>query len=86
MPAWLRCTCAHSHSLSRRDDQRILGGGLCAVQQVPVAQSFRGPQCAYANPTPPVSPLSPVPFGDHKFVKASESVSVLKIRSFVSSF
>ena len=61
------------------------------VFPVPVSQLLRTPQCAYANPKPPVhSPPSshttttPVPFGNHKFFKVS--VSVLQISSFVSFF
>ena len=69
------------------DDHRTLGRVLCAIQQVPIGQSFHIPQCAHACPKPPVypSPPLPVPYGNHKFVfKDCESVSVLQISSFVS--
>ena len=41
--------------------------------------------CAYANPKPPVhpSPPPPVPFGNHKFFKVCESVSLVQISLFV---
>ena len=50
---------------------RILGKVLCAMQQVPVGQSFHIPQCAYANPKAPFHPcLSPsVPFSNQRFFK-----------------
>ena len=38
------------------DYHRTLGRVLCAVQQVPNGQSFHIPQCAYANPKPPIQP------------------------------
>ena len=46
------------------------------------------PQCAYANPKPPIHPSPlPVSFGNQKFVfKIGESVSILQINSFVSFF
>ena len=46
-------------SFSHIDDHRILGRVPCALQQVPVGQSFHRPQCANANPTPPVHPPTP---------------------------
>ena len=57
------------------DHDRILCRILCAIQQVPVGQSFHIPQCAYTNPKPPVHPSHrphprPVPFG--KFFKVCE--------------
>ena len=40
------------------------GGIPCA--KVPIGQSFHTPQCAYANPKPPVHPHPPTsPFGNH---------------------
>ena len=61
------------HSLwffSHIDYHRILGRVPCAIQQVPVGQSFHIPQCAYANPKPLVRPShTPFPFGGHKFFK-----------------
>ena len=33
---------------------RILGRVLCAIQQVPVGQTFHIPQCEYASPKPPI--------------------------------
>ena len=58
----------HFRFFSHMDYYRILGRVLCAIQQVPVGQSFHIPQCAYACPKPPVHPFSlPVPFGKHKF-------------------
>ena len=70
---------------SHIDYQRILGRVPCALQQVPVGQSFHIPQRAYASPKPPVHPFPlPVPFGNHKFVfKVYGCVSVLQISSFV---
>ena len=66
--------------------QPTLGRVPCAIQPIPIGQSFHIPQCAYASPKPPVHPShsSPVSFGNHKFVKVFESVSVLQISSFVS--
>ena len=64
----------------------MLGRVPCAVQQVPVGQSFPIGQCACANPqTPPsILLLLPVPFGTHNFVsKVSDSVSVLQVSSYV---
>ena len=50
---------------------------LCAIPQVPVGQSFHMPQCAYANPQPPVHPSPPPPIGNHKFVfKICRSVEI----------
>ena len=48
---------------------RVLGRAPCATQRVPIDHAFRIQWCAYANPTPPTHPsLTPVPFGNHKFV------------------
>ena len=66
------------------DYHRIWGRVLCAVQKVPVGQSFHRPQCARANPKPPVHPPTLVLFGDHTFFKVCESVSVLQISLSVS--
>ena len=44
---------------SHIDNHRMLGRVPCARQQVPVGQSFHRPQCACANPTPPVHPSPP---------------------------
>ena len=55
---------------SHIDYHRLLDRALCAAQQVPVGQSFHRPQCAYANPKPPVNPSHPpklVPFSNHNF-------------------
>lgn len=52
------------------DDHRIWGGDPCATQQVPGDPSLHIPQCAPANPQPPVRPsLPPVPMGNHKVLK-----------------
>ena len=67
---------------SHANYHRIWGRVPCAIQQVPVGQSFHAPQCAYANPKPPVHPSAPP--GNHKFFKVCESVSTLQISSFVS--
>ena len=75
---------------SHIDYHRILDRVPCAIQQVPIGQSFHIPQFVCTNPTPPVCPSPhpppPVPFGNGKFFKACESVSVLQISSFVSFF
>ena len=86
---WPRHTYTYIHLLwffSHIDRHRILGRVLCAMQQVPISQSFHIPRCAYANPRPPVhlSHPPPVPFGNHKLFKVCESVSVLHISSFAS--
>jgi len=70
-------------------DHRILGRVLCALQQVPIGQSFHIPQCAYPSPKPLVHsshPPPPVSLGNHKFFKVCDSISVLQISSFVSFF
>ena len=53
---------------SHIDYHRILGRILCAIQQIPVGQSFNKPQCAHTNPKPPVylSPPQPVGKGGKK--------------------
>jgi len=61
------------------DWHSILGSVLCIIQQVPTGQSFHVPQCMYASPTP-----LPDLFGNHKFFKVHESVSLLQMSSFVS--
>ena len=43
---------------SYADYHRILGGVPCAIQQVPIVQSFYTPQCEYADLKPPI-PASP---------------------------
>ena len=45
---------------SHVDDHSVLGRVPYAIQQVPIDQSFHIPQCAHANPKPPVH-LSPAP-------------------------
>ena len=42
--------------LSHRDYHRLLGRVPCAIQQVPISQSFCASQCAFANPRPTVHP------------------------------
>ena len=72
--------------LSRIDDHRILGRVLCAIQQVPIDQSFHRPQGADANPKPPVHPspdLSPTLTMNFS---VCGTVSVLQISSFASFF
>ena len=69
---------------------RMLGRVLCAIQQVPVGQSFHMPQRAYANPKPLVHPSHPtpppVPFGNYKLFTVCESDSVPQISLFASFF
>ena len=70
------------------DYPRILGRVPCAIQQVPVSQSFRTPQCACASLNPQSIPPNPppVPFSNHKFVfKVCVSVSVLHLYPFLDS-
>ena len=55
-------------------NHRMLGRVLCALQQVPVGQSFHIPHCVYANPKPPVHPSPPVPIGLISAVQQSDVV------------
>ena len=67
MTNWFSYT--HTHAFffrffSHLDYDRIVGRGLCAVQQVPTGQSSHVPQGAYANPRPQSIPPTPrCPFG-----------------------
>ena len=50
-----RYMCTDIHPLSNSVSNRLpwnIVWSLCAIEQVPVGQSFHIPQCAYANPTP----------------------------------
>ena len=50
---------------SRIDYHRMLGRVPCAIQQVPIGQSFHILQCAHADPKPHTHPhIHPVPFGN----------------------
>ena len=83
----------YTHPLSFRffshiNHHRLLDRVPCAVQQVPIGQSLHIPQCADANPKPPVCPSHPpVPFVNHKCFKVcGGSVSVPQISLFVFFF
>ena len=72
------------------DYHRILGRVLCAIQQVPIVQSFHVAQYAYTNPKPIVHPH---PYPTHlsplvtiRFFKVCEFASVLQINSFICNF
>ena len=55
---------------SHIDYHRILGRVPCVIRRVSIGQSFHIPQCAYANPQPPVHPSpSPVSFSKNNFLK-----------------
>ena len=45
---------------SHTDYHRIRGSVPFAIQQIPIGQSFRIPQCVYASHKPPVHPFPPV--------------------------
>ena len=91
---WPSHTYTHIHSPSDSfphvDYHRIPDRVLCAIQQVPIGQSVCVSRWAYANPKPPVHPSHPTPdlspFGNHKFFKICESVSILQKCLFVSFF
>ena len=57
---------------------KILGRGLCVIQQVPIGQLVYIPQCAYANPKPPFHLAPPVLEIKNMIAKIKEAIQIVE--------